>query len=278
MTRPLLALALALAALAPAARADVFSAHPLTPDATPFDATRPVVVIVHGWDPEPGQFDPLGRELAARGYSVVRWRWDWRGNMEAAADALVRGVRALVAEHRLPDLRVFAHSQGGLLARRAMTRGRAETLADTVPIRLVTLASPFGGFWSANGTYTMPWNIFGIAASHRQLRSWSRFIRRPGALGANVEHVKVDTDEPGRTRIKDGRVVKDASLKPRNERQRAVDAAAARRYALALGHSGPLSDDGRLRPELVAILDRELPPVGAGAATAGLRAALAAVP
>jgi alpha-beta hydrolase superfamily lysophospholipase len=145
--------ALAFVALAGTARADVFTDHPLTADVVPFDATRPVVVLVHGWDPEPGQMDPLGVELGRRGYSVVRWHWDWRANMEQCAEAFARGMQQLVAEQRLPALRIFTHSQGSLIARRALTTERSVTLAGSVPIRLVSLAAPFGGFLSANGTY-----------------------------------------------------------------------------------------------------------------------------
>lgn len=263
--------ALALLVLAGTARADVFTDHPLTSDVVPFDATRPVVVLVHGWDPEPGQMDPLGVELGRRGYSVVRWHWDWLANMEKSAEAFARGMQQLIAEQRLPELRIFTHSQGSLIARRALTTERAVTLAGSVPIRLISLAAPFGGFLSANGTYTMPWNIFGIKESHRQLRSWSRFIRRPGTLGSNASHVKIDTNEPGKTRINNGVVEDDSRLKPRNERQKVVDAAVLRRYELQLGHAGPLRDDGRLRPELVAILDLELPRLGVvSGLTAGL--------
>lgn len=265
--RTAVALALLTALGAGTARASVWDEHALTPDRLPLDPTRSVVVWVHGYDPVPVDFDPLAAELRRRGHQVVRFRYDWRQRMDRSADELVAALEALRAEYRLPRLRVIAHSQGGLVARRALTVGRARTLADDGPTDLVTIASQFPGYASANGTYLMPRvNWFGVQPAHRDLRSWSPFVRRPGRLGDDVRHFKVETLERGKTRLEGGRQVDDCSA-PRQAQPRVdADPRVAQRVALDRGHVGVLRDDaGRVPAELLRLLDAWLP-----ARTAGL--------
>ena len=198
----------------------------------------------------------------------MRFRYDYRERMDRSADTLVRALRALRAEYSLQRLMVVGHSQGGLVARKAMTVGRELTLAGDVPIDLWTIASQFAGYGSANMTYLLPKaNIFGVKASHRDLRSWSRFIRHPGALGANVRHVKVETRERGKQRLENGRLVDDCSA-PRQERTEIdTDPRLAHWVALDLGHVGVLRDDaGRVPDALRAVLDERLRDPTAGLA------------
>lgn len=255
-------------ALAATASANVWSEHALTADRLPLDPKRPVAIWVHGYDPAQGEADPLLRDLQRRGYQVVRFRYDWEQRMDASADALVRAVRALRAEYSLPGLTVVAHSQGGLISRKAMTVGRELTLAGDVPIELVTIASQFPGYGAANMTYLLPKvNIFGVKASHRDLRSWSPFIRDPGALGANVRHVKVETNERGKKRLEDGRLVDDCSAPRQPQPQVDADPRLAHKATLELGHVGVLRDDqGRVPAALRAVLDAQLRRPGVGLA------------
>ncbi|MCO5171540.1 MAG: hypothetical protein M9894_35000 [Planctomycetes bacterium] len=255
--RTVVALALMTTLAAGTARASVWDEHALTPDRLPLDPTRSVVVWVHGYDPVSGDFDPLARELRRRGHQVVRFRYDWRQRMDRSADELVAALKALRREHRLSRLRVIAHSQGGLIARRAMTVGRARTLAGDGPIDLVTVASQFPGYRSANMTYLMPRvNWFGVQPSHRDLRSWSPFVRAPGRLADDVRHVKVETLEEGKTRREAGRRVDDCSAPRQAHRPVDRDPRLVDRVALDLGHVGVLRDDaGRARPELLRVLD-----------------------
>lgn len=260
MTRSVPLVALFALAAAGAAKASVWTEHALTADRLPLDPRRPVVVWVHGYDPAQGEADPLLRDLARRGHQVVRFRYDWRQRMDGSADALVLALRALRAEYSLPRLMVVAHSQGGLISRKAMTVGRPLTLAGDVPIDLWTIASQFPGYNSANMTYLLPKvNIFGVKASHRDLRSWSPFIRHPGALGANVRHVKVETAERGKRRLEDGRLVDDCSAPRQPQPEVDADPRLVHKVTLDLGHVGVLRDDqGRVPDALRAVLDAQL--------------------
>lgn len=248
------------------AHAAVWNEHPLTADRLPLDPRRPVVVWVHGYDPAQGEADPLLRDLERRGYQIVRFRYDWGQDMDGSADALVRAVRALRAEFGLKRLTVVAHSQGGLVSRKAMTVGREPTLAGDVPIDLVTIASQFPGYGSANFTYLLPKvNIFGVKASHRDLRSWSPFIRHPGALGANVRHIKIETRERGKQRLENGKRVDDCSAPNQPQPEVDADPRLVHKATLDLGHVGVLRDDrGRVPDALRAVLDAQLrrPAVG----------------
>lgn len=260
MTRSVPLAALFALVLAGSAPAGVWDEHPLTAVRLPLDPRRPVVVWVHGYDPAQGEADPLLRDLERRGHQLVRFRYDWRERMDRSADTLVRAVRALRAEYSLPGLTVVGHSQGGLISRKAMTVGRGLTLAGDVPIDLWTIASQFAGYGSANFTYLLPKvNIFGVKASHRDLRSWSPFMRRPGALGPNVRHVKVETRERGKQRLEGGRLVDDCSAPRQNQPQVDSDPRLVHRVTLDLGHVGVLRDDhGRVPEALHAVLDAHL--------------------
>lgn len=253
-------------ALAASAQAAVWDEHPLTADRLPLDPRRPVAIWVHGYDPAPGEADPLLRDLQRRGYQVVRFRYDWEQRMDTSADALVRALRALRAEYSLRGLTVVAHSQGGLISRKAMTVGREPTLAGDVPIDLVTIASQFPGYGAANMTYLLPKvNIFGVKASHRDLRSWSPFIRHPGALGANVRHVKVETRERGKRRLENGRLVDDCSAPRQPQPEVDADPRLVHKASLDLGHVGVLRDErGRVPDALRAVLDAQLRRPSAG--------------
>jgi len=231
--------------------ADVLARLQLVPDQLPLESSKPVVVLVHGINAGPEVFDVLARGLAQRGFQVVRFRYDYEDNLERSADRFVRAVRTLRNLCAPPSITVIAHSMGGLVARRAMTVGRPETLAEPaggLPIRLVTVASPFGGFSEANLTRLWVVRIlaapFGVMESHANLGSRSSFICQPGSLGANVSHVKAETEEEGKTRLDwRGRRERDTVARRRNQRNPIVDAdARARVVHIDAGHVGVIED------------------------------------
>lgn len=225
------------------------------------------VVLVHGYGPSWDEYLPLEEELRSRGYEVIRFTYDYKQSLETSADELVRKVLALRAGRRPGALSVVAHSMGGLVARRAMIAGRPLTLAGLdLPIELITVASPFGGFKSANAVFFMPFNGLGVTESFRYLGSARGFIRRPGALGANISHFKIQTDERGRTRLLDGKEVDDEIVRPGNQANKAVDSDPGLRSlrTLAAGHVQVLTDNGRVSVQLSGILDEYLPSRQAG--------------
>jgi pimeloyl-ACP methyl ester carboxylesterase len=236
----------------------------LVADRLPLERSAPVVVLVHGFNAGPGVFDGIAPGLARRGLQVVRFRYDDGASLERSADAFVRAVRTLRGLCSPASVAVIGHSMGGLVARRAMTVGRAETLAEPGGrplIRLITVASPFGGFRLANPTRVRLLRIlavpFGGRKSFVDLASGSGFIRRPGALGANVAHFKTETHEEGQTRLDGrGRRASDTVARRRNQRNPLVDSdARVRIVSVDAGHLGVLDGQAGAPPVLWAALE-----------------------
>ncbi|MGE0713585.1 MAG: esterase/lipase family protein [Planctomycetota bacterium] len=212
-----------------------------------------VAVVVHGIHPVHEDLDPLAADLAERGFRVLRFVYDDKADLDRSAEALARDLEGLVRAARPSEVAVVAHSMGGLVSRRALS---ADLGLGALPVRfrLLTVATPFGGFASAN------WSRFDLGLGPKvfhTLGSRARFIRRPGALAPNATHVKVETDERDLRR----RGERDDKVKLKSQVQEIVDAAACARYRLRLGHVGSIRDEADRVPEpLRELLTRHLGP------------------
>ena len=264
------------------------------------DATCPaphqrLAIVVHGINPVHADLDALSRDLSQRSYTVLRFVYDDSAPLAESARVMRHALATLQRVSQPSRLAVVAHSMGGLVSRRALgasdlTLPQATKLHKTyagggrwrtrrVPVGLpptplpplrgrmtfLTVASPFGGFRSAN------WSRldFGLGRPvFRDLGTRARFIRKPGQLAPGVTHVKVETDEEGHQRH-DGK--SDCSVPLKSQTQRDVDATASEVLRLDLGHVGSIRDlEQEVPAELRAILTRVLggrkaaPRAGAG--------------
>jgi hypothetical protein len=162
-------------------------------DQPQFDASKKVIVLIHGINADRHVFDKLAPALYETGFWVVRFQYDYHQSLEKSADELGKQLDALVATYGISHLTVLAHSMGGLISRRSFTRHLQTLLID-----LVTAATPFGGFDSANPARFKILRILGwpwVKPCYAQLGSKSDFIKKPGDLGTNVIHLKIVTDE-----------------------------------------------------------------------------------
>jgi pimeloyl-ACP methyl ester carboxylesterase len=209
----------------------------------------PVVVLVHGIEPERDLFYPISYELSVRRLRPMLFQYDDARPLDESADRLVEAIATLPAHG---PVRVIAHSLGSLVARRAMTDGRALTLSGTREVELVTVAGPFAGFKSANPTVN-PFlglfaRLFGLKASFRDVAANSRFVRQPGKLGPNVRHLKIETLE-----TKKG----DITAHCNEQEHETVDLQAFAIDAIATGHVESFRTDAyTVSRELMAALGR----------------------
>jgi len=223
---------------------------------------RRVAVVVHGINPDHADLDPLCRDLSARGYTVLRFVYDDSERLHRSAARLRSALAQLQRTSRPSSLRVVAHSMGGLVARRALTQDplpsppeSPEASQGHVPalsgaLTLVTVASPFGGFTSANFSRL----DFGLGRPvFRDLGTGSKFIRKPGQLAKGVTHVKVETQEKDK-RLPSG--ASDESVLQRSQSQSTVDADARLVYRIDRGHVGSVNQAGRVPSEVRTILTR----------------------
>lgn len=253
------------------------------PHASCPEGIRALAVVVHGINPVHADLDPLCRDLLARDYRVLRYVYDDSAPLAESALGLRRALATLQRASKPRDLAVVAHSMGGLVSRRALSaddlkpphktklrrtyrgggrwrtrRVRVGPEPEPLPplagrITFLSVASPFGGFRSAN------WSRldFGLGRPvFRDLGTRASFIRKPGQLAAGVTHVKVETDEEGHRRH-DGK--SDESVPLKSQRQGTVDGAASEVLRLDLGHVGSIRDlQEEVPAELQAILTRVL--------------------
>ena len=192
---------------------------PEQPAARRLDPDRPLVVLVHGCNSSGGRFRSLASVFELHGQQTLCFNYDDRDSLRESADQLrtaLRGVRRFMHDDRLT---VIGHSQGGLVARAALSgSNEIGTPAETDPselgsdTRLVTVSSPFAGIQMASdcGSVAMRIASLGITAAICQIVSgsnWSEIhpgsamVLHPAPLSAGVEdHLVVMTDERGTCR------------------------------------------------------------------------------
>ncbi|WP_341922145.1 alpha/beta fold hydrolase [Polaromonas sp. YR568] len=237
------------------------------------DSTQPVQVLVHGCFGSSGQFRGLAQVLAFHGQQTACFTYDDRARLATAADELRQAVQQLAAQSRVPQITVIGHSQGALIARKAMTASSNPTLpARPVDLRLVTVSGPFSGIDSARTcgkTWLYPLTLgmlplscyIATGAKWADITYSSRFIREPGPLAPQVaSHLKIDTDESGTCRREEnGRCVEgDDIFSLAEQRHPIVEAdGRTRRVEVGAGHVEIVGDKQVAPRKLIAILQAE---------------------
>lgn len=164
-------------------------------------------LMVHGCFGSAGRFRALADVLAFHGQQSACFSYDDRASLEDSSGELARAVEALAAAVPGVNINVIGHSQGGLVARRALIAERSDRLAAQASVRLVTVSAPFAGIRSARfcaypllRIATLGLNDLACHAISGpkwfEITYASGFTHRPGTLVENVsEHLKVVTDE-----------------------------------------------------------------------------------
>ena len=180
------------------------------------NSQEPVTVIVHGCFSSAGMFRSLADVFAFHGQQTVCFNYDDRDSLANSSKELITAIEELSAVLKKPDITVIGHSQGGLVARRALVEDRSDRLAvSDVEIDLATISTPFGGIEAAAhcGSKTLAWASLGLVkpichiitgSKYRDIPANSDFILQPGQLVPSVSrHIKIVTDEVGTCRVYD---------------------------------------------------------------------------
>lgn len=158
------------------------------------DASQPVTVLVHGCFGSSGQFRALAQVLAFHGQQSACFTYDDRARLGDAAAGFRRAVGQLAAQSRVPQVAVIGHSQGALVARKALTESLPAPQPDrAVELRLVTVSGPFSGIESARTCgrrwlYPLSLGLLPLSCYVATGPKWlditfnSRFILEPGEL------------------------------------------------------------------------------------------------
>ena len=172
------------------------------------NSREPVTVIVHGCFSSAGKFRSLADVFAFHGQQTVCFSYDDRDGLTDSSQELITAIEELYAVLETPDVTVIGHSQGGLIARRALIEERSDSIdVGDVTIDLATISTPFGGIESAAhcGSKTLAWLSLGInnllchivtGQKYRDIPPTSDFITDPGQLVPSVNrHLMIVTDE-----------------------------------------------------------------------------------
>jgi pimeloyl-ACP methyl ester carboxylesterase len=173
------------------------------------DPARPLVLLVHGCRASAGNFRLLAQVFEAHGQQAACFSYDDRDSLEVSSAQLRSAIEVLASYLRAKALVVLGHSQGGLIARRALIRERDDrpVRAGELDLRLVTISSPFGRIAAAKHCGWLPLHVasFGMSAFICQLAAgdkWmeihpvSRLVERPGTLVPEVRSfLRIMTDE-----------------------------------------------------------------------------------
>jgi pimeloyl-ACP methyl ester carboxylesterase len=202
-------------------------------------ASRPPVLLIHGYMATRGSLHLLERHLTDRGHIVISYPLGFPvnlGDIRDSAGLIARKVESIVAQTGVTEIDVVGHSLGGLVGLFYLKRlgGRHRVR------RLIMLGTPTQGTWSALlGLVTAP-----LGRASLQLLPGSPFLRELGEMplpkGADVVSIGAVRDwlAPVSSTVLDG----------------------VRHIALPTGHSGLLVDAEVA--QVVADLLAEAPPGG----------------
>lgn len=172
------------------------------------NSTEPVIILVHGCFSSAGRFRSLAETLAFHGRQVICFNYNDRDSLVKSSGELIAAIEALSGVLHQPRITLLGHSQGGLIARRALIKERPDRLnARDSQIDLITVSAPFGGveMAAACGSTTLAWLSLGLikpichlaaGSKYKEITPNSEFIRHPGQLIPAVSrHLRIITDE-----------------------------------------------------------------------------------
>ncbi len=235
------------------------------------DPERPLVLLVHGCYASGGRFRSLARVFELHGQQAICFNYDYRDSLRTSADQLRTALRGLREHMRDDRITVIGHSQGGLVARAALS-GEADPHATPSAYRLVTVSSPFGGIDIASdcGRTWLHVVTLGISMAACQIATGSNWpeihpraeiVREPGALWPAVSgHLNVMTDERNTCRRLEpsGRCAESDFVFSLEEQwnERVLEDPRVESERIAAGHVEIVGDEEQRPEKLVAALQR----------------------
>ncbi len=181
------------------------------------DPEQPLVLLVHGCYSSGGRFRALASVFELHGQQTLCFNYDYRDSLQDSADQLKTALRGLRRYMRDDRLTVIGHSQGGLVARAALSGpiDASSQYGNRPESRLVTVSSPFAGIQLASHCGSIPLHVatLGVTVAVCQIATGSNWneihpaasmVRDPAPLGPAVaDHLIVMTDERDSCRRRD---------------------------------------------------------------------------
>jgi len=173
------------------------------------DRSKPLVVLTHGCLDSAARFKALAEVFAFQDQQAVCFTYDDRDSLLKSSSELSYALKQLSNQLNNKEITLIAHSQGGLIARKALTKQHASELwlNTQTRINLVTISAPFSGIEDASrcGSKNLRLLTLGLVDAicwmisgdkWFEITNASSFIQMPGELLPQVgQYFKIDTDE-----------------------------------------------------------------------------------
>lgn len=232
----------------------------------------PLVVIVHGCLSSGGAFRSLAEVFQFHGQQAVCFNYNDRDSLRAVALRFRRGIDALQRRLGSPEIVVLGHSQGGLIARLALSDRELPSPDPRARFRLVTVSSPFSGIRAARhcGLTWLHIVSLGITTGICQAITGSNWMEippssvlwtKPRPLERTVhQHIKIVTDEKGTCRRQRNMTCEEDdfvfSLREQSNRRLLVDSR-VQELRVKAGHVEIVGERGVQPRKLIRILQSE---------------------
>lgn len=240
----------------------------LTDHELKLNSALPIVVLVHGCRGSAGKFRALAEVFAFHGQQTICFNYDDRDSLDLSAKKLRFSLNELRVKTDIHQTTLIGHSQGGLIARRALTD--KQTFGEVVEVKLVTISSPFAGILAADHCGSKLATILTLGLNRLicyaatgdkwdEIHQNAEFIKSPGELNTQVvEYLKVVTDEEGSCRTRDprGECIEDDFVFSLGEQySEAVDSyTGVEKVKVRAGHVEIVGDETRVPDKLISIL------------------------
>lgn len=234
------------------------------------DPDRPTVVLVHGCTSSGGRFRALAEVFELHGQQALCFNYDDRESLDDSAAGLRAALRGLGEHMRTGGLTVLGHSQGGLVARTALSASEQDGDPPALRFDLVTVSSPFAGIRAAADCGSLGLHLLslGVTVGICQIATGSKWneihpraarVRSPAPLRSSVtRHLAILTDERETCRRRDtagGCVESDFVFAlAEQDNARVVGVPRAVRAEVAAGHVEIVGESGQRPVKLLAVL------------------------
>ncbi|MDB4975723.1 MAG: hydrolase [Myxococcaceae bacterium] len=236
------------------------------------DPDARLVVLVHGCNASQGRFRALAELFELHDYQTLCFRYDDRQRVGSVARQLHGALAALAGQRDRTDLTVLGHSQGGLVARAALSRDEEpmQTRRGPLEVALVTVSAPFNGIAAAAHCGARWLHAVSLGTTlaicraiagpkWRDIHPQAELVVRPSPLSTRVDsHLEIRTDERNtcRTRAVDGHCRRgDYVFSVREQQNSKIDADhRVSPQVVAAGHAEIVGDDDAPPRKLLSVL------------------------
>ena len=185
-------------------------------DVVDLDPERPLTVLVHGCNSSGERFRTLAQVFEANGQQTICFNYNDRDYINTSATQLASALSALERHLDPQKLTILGHSQGGLIARRALQADLPRPLVTRAGFsyRLVTVSSPFSGITSSADCGRMWLHALTLSATvlvclvvtgnkWTEIPPGSEFMSNRAPL-VSTRHIQIVTDERATCRVRNG--------------------------------------------------------------------------